>query len=602
MSIANLPDARPSNLTSSFTKATAKNLGDVLRAVQDFVSPVWPLRDYVAVNPYGGLADQKFLDARAYLQGLSSCETLMPLPYYQKRFLDGRFGRAEVHQAIDEMVADQIPGAESLNANAIFVMLENFSITQSPATNAKPRLQALSQQYDAANGTDWTATITDEISKFCSAHYDEGQAVWASPWQELSLYEAWRSAAQHDRRVELLGISGVRQLAAELPHTPESAVFVLLTELGVPQGLWERYLLCIALTIPGWSAWTKYKTVESGKQDIEVPDFPALLAMRLTYEVAMCRQFDCQVDLEPAQSAAAADLGRDEGLLGMTLLRANEIGFRKRVLEGIQARPNRRPSSKHSVGRRLAQMVFCIDVRSERIRRHLEATSSDIETFGFAGFFGLPFEYVRMGDESGTSQLPVLLDPQFKVYEDVPCGHDGTKHAKEHRSRIRCLRYLWKRFQTSAVSCFAFVETTGLLFAGKLMSRTFGNPSRSSQSDGVTACEHGKLGPSLRDLQTQGISSVAQVDMAEAMLRGIGLTSDFARLVVLCGHAATTENNPLQAGLDCGACAGHSGEPNARFGARLLNTSHVREGLADRGIEISDDVHFLAGVPRHDHG
>jgi uncharacterized protein YbcC (UPF0753/DUF2309 family) len=41
-----------------------------------------------------------------------------------------------------------------------------------------------------------------------------------------------------------------------------------------------------------------------------------------------------------------------------------------------------------------AQMVFCIDTRSELIRRHVE-DKGHYETFGYAGFFGIAMDYEK---------------------------------------------------------------------------------------------------------------------------------------------------------------------------------------------------------------
>ena len=75
-------------------------------------------------------------------------------------------------------------------------------------------------------------------------------------------------------------------------------------------------------------------------------------------------------------------------------------------------------------------------MRSERIRRQLEAVSAEVETFGFAGFFGLPVEYVPCGESSGTSQVPVSLKPQFQLHEGLRSDEPRVAAATMRRRRV----------------------------------------------------------------------------------------------------------------------------------------------------------------------
>ncbi|WP_404308555.1 YbcC family protein [Neorhodopirellula lusitana] len=591
---------------------------ELLEQVTEVVAPVWPLKDLIAVNPYAGLTERPFFESRDYLRTFSRCELLPSLSHFAKEYADAGFTRQHVESAMEELDISSVgllSVAEVMQALKTCVDSGCDERAESAVESHLPRVTTVAAQLSAVGEMDWCDVVRDEIGKHCASYYQEGQSAWENPWKDQPLYQAWRSAALIDRGAEFHGLEGFRHFVSKLPHTVDATIHELLQRLDLPESLWESYLLAHAFAIPGWSGWTKFQDMQD--ETAESRDFRGLLAISLVYDAAISEFQNFHINwssLLHHQIVSMESLNDDAKAVRRVLLRATEIAFREQLLEGLSIgvektadAKSREPSSDFSASladsptlltTKLAQLAFCIDVRSERVRRHIESESDQVETFGFAGFFGLPFEYVPLGQESGNVHAPVLLKPKFKLEEKLSGCVDENGHAQceaiEQRRSVRTWRKLWKGFQSSAVGCFSFVETMGLFDGLELAARLQGGSLKTAtpETDGVG--EHG-VQLSMNRLREQNVSTDQQADFAAGLLTGMGLTENFASLVGFCGHGSQTDNNPLAAGLDCGACGGHSGAPNARLAALLLNDRSVRERLVQRGITIPAETHFMAG-------
>ena len=575
------PEENPLEALGTDDRESGVCSSEILSSVSAAVPPLWPLPDFVAVNPFVGLSHHRFLDARRLLKDVRNCELLPSLEYFRSLIERGEVEQPDVISAL-QRCAEEYP--EWYADRDVDSFIQHVTAANTAEPSAERRFFTASEAIDRLTDGNWTSHIINDITRHCAAHYDEGQALWTNPWRDLPLYEAWRDAAQRSRRMDMLGITGFRGLVIGLPSKPADAIDRLLELLDIPERHWQSFLLCELHSVAGWASFVKYRQRDTGGEGLDNDDLMGLLAMRLAYDAALmqCHSFP-PLELYPNDESEFGGGDREppavseETLTRYLLQVASEAAY-QRKLQSAFGRPIR---PMRSAKNKSLQMVFCIDVRSELIRRHLEAVDASIETFGFAGFFGMALEYVRLGESSGTPQCPVLLQPAFRVQEHVL---GGTKEIEantiQRRWRQRTARKAWKRFQTFAASCFSFVESVGLLFSVKLLAQSFhaSRPVPAADHDGLPRQNSLPVGPALDD---QELPLEKQADLAEGMLRNLGLTSEFARVVALCGHTADVVNNPYQASLACGACGGHSGEPNARVAAALLNDPRVREELRD---------------------
>ncbi len=98
----------------------------------------------------------------------------------------------------------------------------------------------------------------------------------------------------------------------------------------------------------------------------------------------------------------------------------------------------------------------------------------------------------------------------------------------------------------------------------------------------------------MEKITRSGYTLKEQAFTVETGLKVMGLTANFAKFVLLCAHGSSNENNPFAAALDCGACGGNPGGPNARVFAAIANKAEIRRLLSKKGLFIPEDTWFLA--------
>jgi uncharacterized protein YbcC (UPF0753/DUF2309 family) len=587
---------------------------------------------------------------------------------------------------------------------------------------------------------DWRRTLADLPDRPEDAILDS-LAVLGVPqtlWSEyLSLHLAalpgwagfikWRAEQAEYAWQQAFPVSLVKYLAIRLVYERELAGRACNQELGIegtfdavaaymhwyPNACFLRREL-VAGNLPGWvvrradrlrdgrprrgtEAWEALANayVTAGSEAVSRQALQAAAWRLLGLAKAL------PIDPETLREASPADLhtlqdwlaGLPEAQHGPLWLEAFERGYQETLMAQLAGNV-RQLAANGSVGTKVrpsAQAVFCIDVRSELFRRHLEHVG-DYQTFGFAGFFICFIRYRPFGSHHDTDQYPVIMKARNAVRE-IPRSyqHDLLSQHRARASFLRTLKELVHDLKENVITPYVMVESLGwfysLPFLGKCLAPagyrqalsrlrerlvpmvattlTIDKLSKQEAEEMVAAEQRAIVRRALRErlgwsgtqaspeliealrrraleedsgtdlglgepvhlsgllpeeeaafiedlrrlyridrrwaaaqkarITQMGFTLDEQVFTVGTALRMMGLTRDFARLVLLCAHGSTSDNNPFEAALDCGACGGNEGQPNARLLAAMANRPSVRERLAKEDLEIPPDTYFLAG-------
>jgi uncharacterized protein len=560
------------------TNVAALRLRDDVNLASQVVAPSWPLSSIIAVNPIAGFEDRPFDRAVIDASHLFGTRGHLSIDEYRAALRTGRITRPHLHRALGDHLAREHPET-ALDEHALgWLMADLVDGTGEPA----PRrvLLTVAERHDDEHGTHLRRTIDLELADCC--------ARWATDPKGRSLWDAWRTDHHHLDSDALLALLGA------------------LEELRVPHYAQRAYLERHVAALPGWAAHLRWRE-RTGEADVlleflaaavgreaelvagaswyhddgPVPRIPTASLTDRAAAVAGASDQPCDLDAIAAALALLPGPAR-----AMVWQDAYERAVHDRLLEGVDAAPAAGSTDdEHPVA---AQVVCCIDVRSEGLRRHLEAVgrtdrpTGRYETYGYAGFFGLFARVEPVTGGEGADQCPVLVTPSVTLQEVATTGQEAAVAAEvAHKRSAAAADDAWRAAKYHPIAPLALAEGAGWLAGPLAALRTAFAPRGRARPATVAAPD------------TTSLPIEQRVALVTAVLQ-LGIAPRFAPLVVLCGHTSHADNNPMESGLACGACGGHGGAPNARAVAAMANDPEVRAALTAQGFTIPTCTWFVA--------
>ncbi len=564
--------------------------------------------------------------------------------------------RAHLLEGITAPSDETIPALIDRDPNSAVVrsLAERLDIK----TESDDQTRVLGQDITLAKWCDQTMNtqlvwqIDRELIKWCEAFMDEGHASWSMPEKEKGFYAAWKTLASQEWSP--CGIADSNKKINSLPESPEEALLEHLDTLAIPQELRQDYLSLQLTALYGWASYINWRSENSTYPwQVAYPiDLVQYLAVRLFYERELVHQacrgeldIEGKLDAIASQERSKQDTPSDaneiarlgvawrltmlanalqisqadmeaasndqlqqllswlddfpESEHGPVWLDAYEAGYQNDLIDKFETVVSKNGSDTGETNRPLAQLMFCIDVRSEPFRRNLEAVDN-YETIGFAGFFGIPIRCQALDQHHETDQCPAIVQPAYTVHEVVR-ENQGQYQDKHDAGKkfTHMLHDLLHDLKSHVLTPYILVEALGWIFGWHLIERTFLPGVYRKWQDPIDNAIVPPVATEMtidKDDADRGLTDEQQNASIETALRTMGLVDNFGRLVIVAGHTSQSDNNPYEAALNCGACGGNSGEPNARLFAAIANKPKVREHLAKNGIVIPEDTHFIGAV------
>jgi uncharacterized protein YbcC (UPF0753/DUF2309 family) len=566
------------NLKNMQTSTINFDAQQVLATLKRFLPNQAPLKDFIFQNTLQAFQSFEFFHALGAASEIFGYKTFLSLEEFRSLYQKGK-----INSAVLDHIIFQRKGEDGV------LEWKQKMLSGEYITNVQPRIGKLRANWESVYHIDLDSRVHPTLFRMVCSFLDQGISIWNFPvWQNgflLSVKEmesnSFSSFFKTERARKLL-LDGHWQLD------------YLLSIVVGDERYFQQYLFDQQFAHPGWSGMVgviedRPETLIDTKK-ISLEEFIALELIleidALDYKLGTHWQpLTAKLEVAPLDIFEEVNTGELHEIYSLWQ-EAYEWSFYDEVLAGVKMEK----SEKAPIQQKTFQAMFCIDDREISFRDYIEKIDPNCETFGTPGFFNVEFYFQPELGKSYTKLCPAPITPKFLIKEI------GTHRRKKSKD-------------------YFFGKRTHSMFGGMIISPIFGfwsavklaigvfKPSMSPATassfkhmDRVSKLTIENTDGSHENGLQLGFTVSEMADRVEGLLKSIHLVKDFAPIVYVIGHGASSVNNPFYATMDCGACSCRPGSVNARVLCHMANHVEVRKLLIQRGIEIPDTTHFLGGL------
>lgn len=552
--------------------------GKVLEHLKHYLPSQTPLKDFIHHNSLHAYQHMKFYDGIFTASKKFGYQVTLQLSEFRELYSIGR-----IKDDILESVITESKGAETV------ALWKDKLLNQPYDTCNNERIGLLRAYWKKQHEIDLDNLVQPLLFRILCSYLDQGVSIWKFPIQEGGFI----ASLQQLEKESYTSIFKTPRAKEWLLNKPLHLTDLLETVVG-DSAYFEQYLFDQQFSHRGWSGMVgAIEKAPNSLLDSRKISLRELIIFELLLEIDAL-DFSLGNHWKPLSTVVASPpLNLFEEVASTELQEvfrlfqdAFEWSYYDGVIAGLQL--GKSPEKKETIPS--FQALFCIDERECSLRRHIENIDPHCETLGTPGFFGVEF-YLQPENGNFYDKLcpapvtPKYLIKEFGVTEKRKHDHFYTPHTHTFFggilaaigfgvwAAVRLLQNIFRPVMSPAISnAFAHMNKESQL--------TIENSHIEDRENGL------QIGFTIEEMATR----------VEGVLRGIGLTKNFAPIVYVMAHGSSSANNPHHGAHDCGACSGRPGSVNARVLSFMANHPKVRQLLLNKGIAIPIETQFVGGL------